>query len=183
MVNFESKKNNKHMELRLMNVITPENSMFSKVFRYAGVGMAILDGTGRIVDVNPAMQDIFGRPAQDLLRLASSELLNPENSPAYQQGIDSFFAGHNVSLECDQIYRHEDGGTLRCKLTLCRARDIDGPAIVALFDPKPTASGGIRQAEIRYRGLFENAVEGIFQSTPCGRYLAVNPALAKKTRL
>jgi PAS domain S-box-containing protein len=37
----------------------------------------------------------------------------------------------------------------------------------------------LREAEAKYRGMFENAVEGIYQSTPDGRYLAVNPALAK----
>ncbi|MBW4614959.1 MAG: PAS domain S-box protein [Desmonostoc vinosum HA7617-LM4] len=33
--------------------------------------------------------------------------------------------------------------------------------------------------EAKYRSIFENAVEGIFQSTPNGRYLTVNPALAR----
>lgn len=32
--------------------------------------------------------------------------------------------------------------------------------------------------EIRYRSMFENAVSGIFQTTPDGRYLDANPALA-----
>ena len=31
----------------------------------------------------------------------------------------------------------------------------------------------------RYRSIVENAVEGVFQSTPDGRYLLVNPALAR----
>ncbi|MCX5835713.1 MAG: response regulator [Deltaproteobacteria bacterium] len=35
------------------------------------------------------------------------------------------------------------------------------------------------EAEKRYRSIFENAVEGIFQSTPDGRYITVNPAFAK----
>jgi PAS domain-containing protein len=30
-----------------------------------------------------------------------------------------------------------------------------------------------------YRSIFENAIEGIFQTTPSGQYLNVNPALAK----
>jgi PAS domain S-box-containing protein len=37
----------------------------------------------------------------------------------------------------------------------------------------------LRDAEAKYRGMFENAIEGIYQSTPDGRYLAVNAALAK----
>jgi len=35
------------------------------------------------------------------------------------------------------------------------------------------------QPEHMYRSIFENAIEGIFQTTPAGKYLNVNPALAK----
>src|ERR1700678_500593 len=35
------------------------------------------------------------------------------------------------------------------------------------------------QPEHMYRSIFENAIEGIFQTTPAGQYLNVNPALAK----
>jgi PAS domain S-box-containing protein len=35
------------------------------------------------------------------------------------------------------------------------------------------------KSEEMYRSIFENAIEGIFQTTPSGRYLNVNPALAK----
>ncbi|MCT7984895.1 EAL domain-containing protein [Laspinema sp. A4] len=36
-----------------------------------------------------------------------------------------------------------------------------------------------KQAEQKYRSIFENAVEGIFQSTLNGRYITVNPMLAQ----
>lgn len=36
-----------------------------------------------------------------------------------------------------------------------------------------------REAEKRYHSIFENAIEGIFQTTPAGQYLTVNPALAR----
>ncbi|MBI3948314.1 MAG: response regulator [Armatimonadetes bacterium] len=35
-----------------------------------------------------------------------------------------------------------------------------------------------REAEQKYRSIFDNALEGIFQATPEGRFLAANPALA-----
>ncbi|GIZ53103.1 putative bifunctional diguanylate cyclase/phosphodiesterase [Noviherbaspirillum aridicola] len=41
------------------------------------------------------------------------------------------------------------------------------------------AEQALHEAERRYRSIFENAVEGIFQSTPDKGYLAVNPALAR----
>lgn len=34
-------------------------------------------------------------------------------------------------------------------------------------------------AEAKYRSIFENAIEGIFQSSPDGRYITANPALAR----
>ena len=37
----------------------------------------------------------------------------------------------------------------------------------------------LRRAEENYRSIFENAVEGIFQSTPDGQFITVNPALAR----
>jgi two-component system cell cycle sensor histidine kinase/response regulator CckA len=37
----------------------------------------------------------------------------------------------------------------------------------------------LRDAQTRYAGIFENAVEGIYQSSPEGQYLSVNPALAR----
>ena len=40
------------------------------------------------------------------------------------------------------------------------------------------AMDSLREAESKYRTIFENAVEGIFQSTPGGRFVRVNPAMA-----
>lgn len=41
------------------------------------------------------------------------------------------------------------------------------------------AEADARDAEVQYRGIFENALEGIFQTTPGGRFLSVNPAMAR----
>jgi two-component system, cell cycle sensor histidine kinase and response regulator CckA len=37
----------------------------------------------------------------------------------------------------------------------------------------------VLQAEERYRSIFENAIEGVFQSTPEGRFITVNPSMAQ----
>jgi len=41
------------------------------------------------------------------------------------------------------------------------------------------AAQAVAEAEARYQSIFHNAVEGIFQTTPSGRYLDANPALAR----
>ena len=41
------------------------------------------------------------------------------------------------------------------------------------------AEEALRNAEQKYRAIFENSIEGIFQTTPDGKFLSVNPALAR----
>ncbi len=41
------------------------------------------------------------------------------------------------------------------------------------------ADKALRESEEKYRNIFENASEGIFQVTPAGRFIGVNPALAR----
>jgi PAS domain S-box-containing protein len=37
----------------------------------------------------------------------------------------------------------------------------------------------LKQAEEKYRAIFENAIEGIFQSSPDGEFISANPAMAR----
>jgi PAS domain S-box-containing protein len=39
--------------------------------------------------------------------------------------------------------------------------------------------GQVRHAEEKYRSIFENTVEGIFQSTPDGQFITANPSMAR----
>ncbi len=41
------------------------------------------------------------------------------------------------------------------------------------------ANQKLKESEEKYRAIFENAVEGIFQTTPEGKFISANPALAK----
>ncbi len=49
----------------------------------------------------------------------------------------------------------------------------------AEISSREQAVAALRAAEAKYRSIFENAVEGIFQTSPDGRYLDVNPTLAR----
>jgi PAS domain S-box-containing protein len=61
--------------------------------------------------------------------------------------------------------RHPDGSMSK----MAMIQDITG---------QKQAEQALKAAEAKYRGIFENAVVGIFQSTPEGRLLSVNPAMA-----
>ncbi len=63
-----------------------------------------------------------------------------------------------------------------------RAFRISGDRVVIAFEDiteRRRAEAELRESEERYRSLFENAILGIYQTTPDGRILAANPALVR----
>jgi PAS domain S-box-containing protein len=49
----------------------------------------------------------------------------------------------------------------------------------AAFRRNETVNRALREAEQKYRGIFDDAIVGIFQRTPAGRFLSVNAAMAR----
>jgi len=51
--------------------------------------------------------------------------------------------------------------------------------IIQNISNRKSIEQALHDAESHYRSIFENAIEGIFQTSPAGQYLMVNPALAR----
>jgi len=81
--------------------------------------------------------------------------------------IDPQFVAHALTFAAGTYF----GGM--SALHLCRF----GKSIRPLFLANTDAA--LHDAEARYRHIFENAVEGLYQTTRDGHYLSANPALAK----
>jgi PAS domain S-box-containing protein len=64
-------------------------------------------------------------------------------------------------------------------LLQARGRDDEFSVFARDITERTRADRALREAEERYRLLFENAVLGIFQTTTDGRFLSANPALAR----
>ncbi len=72
-----------------------------------------------------------------------------------------------------------DGQESLFEARLSRLHDDEVVALVRDITERKRAEEAVRQAEEKYRGIFEGAVVGIFQSDLSGRYLSVNPAMAR----
>ncbi|WP_158046366.1 sensor domain-containing phosphodiesterase [Skermanella pratensis] len=55
----------------------------------------------------------------------------------------------------------------------------DFVAMALAAEERNRAESALRRAEERYRSIFENAIEGLFQMCPDGRFTDVNPAMAR----
>ena len=56
---------------------------------------------------------------------------------------------------------------------------ITGLLTGAIVTERRRAESALRDGEKKYRTIVDNAIEGIFQSTPDGRFINVNPAMAR----
>ncbi len=103
-----------------------------------------------------------------ILETAVAEALANPNQPYRVQHRLSGPLGEQRWLEGQgRVYRDAAGQPVRMVGT------------VADITERKQAEEALRQAEEKYRTIVENALEGIFQSTPDGRFLSVNPAMAR----
>ncbi len=131
--------------------------------------------------ISQGCQGLTGYAPEDLLynrRLPFAEVIHPDDRQLVWESIDAAIAeSRSFSLE----YRilHADGGE---RWVWERGRGL-GEGLIHGFiqDISERHEREIRlaRAEERYRSIFENATEGIFQSTAEGHYLEVNRALAR----
>jgi len=63
--------------------------------------------------------------------------------------------------------------------TLAQSFNTMGHQLKESFTALETKNAALKIAEENYRSIFENALEGIFQSTLDGHYIRVNPAMAR----
>ncbi|MCP2727523.1 PAS domain S-box protein [Limnofasciculus baicalensis] len=101
------------------------------------------------------------------------------NSPDYAKFMRQFIASHEESAS--QIIPIEVNSQERYYLMAVQKYQ-QGSATVSVgidITERREAEEALRIAEENYRSIFENALEGIFQSTPDGHYISVNPAMAR----
>jgi len=101
-------------------------------------------------------------PFGDTTRRSASMMYVPVHSEGAVEGVLS------IQSYSREAYSESDLKILQVLADLCGGALLRIKAVEAL-----------REAEVNYRSIFENATEGIFRTTPEGGLLSANPALAR----
>jgi PAS domain S-box-containing protein len=147
-------------------------------------GFVYVDMAGRIKESNESYREMVGYSNEELLQLTFLDL-TPARWRAFEQNIvkdQILLKGYSEVYEKE--YRKKDGTVFPVELRTILIKDGSGEnqgmwAVVRDITERKRAEEALKQAEEKYRSIFEHTVEGIFQATPEGRYLSVNPALAR----
>jgi PAS domain S-box-containing protein len=104
-----------------------------------------------------------------------------------QPGMDDeirSWCSERICRRSDSVPFAMKGATRLLGLTITAVRMNDSNSVELLVigsdvTEREKVGAALREAEREYRGIFDNAIFGIFRSTPAGRYLSVNPAMAR----
>lgn len=154
-----------------------------------------IDLEGKVIAWNRAMEEMTGVKAEDMLGKGDYEYALPFYGVRRPKLIDLIFRP-NEEIEKQYLSVKRRSGALLAEAMVTLNEEnlkVWGKAS-PLYDEEDNIVGAIeyirditehtlteealRQAEAEYRGIFENAQEGIFRSTIEGRFIIANQALA-----
>jgi diguanylate cyclase (GGDEF)-like protein/PAS domain S-box-containing protein len=129
---------------------------------------------------------VTGYPPSDLLlndRLSYEELTHPEDRDRVRRVVNEALAARR-RFELEYRIQHADGNVRWVWERGIGLYDEAGnvtslEGIIEDVSQRKESDLARHEAERRYHSLFENAIEGIFRTSPDGHYLDANPALAR----
>lgn len=136
--------------------------------------------------LSDAIQDLCGYPATDFIQnrvRAYASIIHPDDHKWVAAIVQSSI---NQREPFNVEYRiHHGDGSLRWVYERGQGVfAVDGTldyldGVIFDITDRKKAEAALSLAEANYRSIFENALEGIFQSTWDGRYLRINAAMAR----
>jgi two-component system cell cycle sensor histidine kinase/response regulator CckA len=139
--------------------------------------LCIADTDGYFRRLNPEWEKTLGYPLSELEGKRFLDFVHLEDLESTIAAINEL-AGAREVLNFVNRYRCRDGSY---RWIEWRSYPVENLiyAVARDITTRKGMEGALKQSEKRYRGLFDHAVEGIYQSTPEGRFIAVNQAMAR----
>ncbi len=150
---------------------------FRLLFEQAPDGIFLADAQGHFLDANLAGVRTLGHSLDEIRGMTIADIVAPEEIERIAPAVARLAGGEVVTSEWR--FLRKDGSCYEGELVARQLPDGKLLGIVRDVTDRKRAEQALREAEEKYRGIFESAVVGIFQSDLNGRYLSVNPAMAR----
>jgi PAS domain S-box-containing protein len=166
---------------RAETALRQSEERFRKIFEDAPIGMAIVGLDYKLVKVNKALCEMLGYTEQELSQRTFIDITHPEDIQQDVKYAEQVFKGQATGYKIEKRYVNKNQETLWVNLTATGIRDQDGSIVYGLgmvenITERKRTEMALREAEARYRDLYENANDIIYTHDLHGHFTSVNRA-------
>jgi PAS domain S-box-containing protein len=100
--------------------------LFRGSFKDTVIGMAVVGGDGRWLQVNRSLCEIVGYSEQELLGKTFQDITHQDDLDANLGCVRQVLAGETYTYQMEKRYFHKDGRVVWCLLKVSLVRDKEG---------------------------------------------------------
>jgi PAS domain S-box-containing protein len=168
---------------RAEETLERSEAKFRDLVERTSAGIAATDLEGRVTFVNEALCKMIGYSQEELIGSPFARFLHPDDMgrilELFRNALEDPIAEPHLEFRVP----HKNGHIVYCHsspaISWYQGEKAGFGAVIHDVTERKRIEQALRENEARYQRLFEDAVLGIFQSTPEGKAIAVNPAFAR----
>jgi diguanylate cyclase (GGDEF)-like protein/PAS domain S-box-containing protein len=139
---------------------------------------------GAIVSWNAGAERLCGYKSEEILHKPVKALAGDHLSAEKEQEIVAAITSGRGLSPFDTVFVHKDGTSVDVSVSISPVRDAQGKVIGASgiarnITQKKQLLQALTEAEKKYRTIFDDSLEGIFQSVLTGQVITANRAAAR----
>jgi len=164
--------------------LAAERDMMNNLLKTIPDNIYFKNRQSRFIRINNAMAQLFGlRSPSEAVGKSDFDFFTEEHArQAYEDEQRVVITGEPI-IGLEEIETWPDGRVTWVSTTKVALRNAEGSLTGLVGISRDITEGkkaekALQLAEQKYRSIFDNAVDGIFQSTPEGRLLVANAAVA-----
>jgi two-component system NtrC family sensor kinase len=98
---------------------------FQAVFEDSAIGIALVNSKGRIIDINPALQEMLGYSKDELEGVELGRLTHPDNVKDDAHLYEELMAGERAFYRIEGRYLRKDGEPIHVNLIVSMVRPVE----------------------------------------------------------
>jgi PAS domain S-box-containing protein len=152
---------------------------YRRLIEQANDGIVLMGADGYFQLANPALCRMLGYSPEEMRLLHVLDSYPPAERETGERRFASARAGANQTFERAML--RKDGSTVAVEVSVRQLEDGRHQSIIRDITERKRAEALLRAREDEFRGLIEQANDGIFLLHQDGRFLVVNPAFCRMT--
>lgn len=142
------------------------------------------DEKGRLVFLNETWKRTTGLDVEVGLKNALFDYIEPRDRVKQKEMFGEMVSGRRQAYRVETTMMFDNGVVKPVEISFSMMRLAEDKTIrvvgtISDVEQRRKAEAALREAEQKYRAIVENAISGIYQTTPDGRFISANPALAE----